>query len=45
MIRVGRCVYAKDGSRLDPSFDNFMSIIVLMKSHSFWGELGPYDVS
>lgn len=28
----------------DPSFPNFISIIVLMKSHSEWGVLGPYEL-
>ena len=41
MIRVGRCTY-KNGKRNDPKYDGFQSILVLMKSHSVWGELGPY---
>lgn len=32
-IRVGRCIYS-GSKRIDPSFDNFESIIVLMQSHS-----------
>ena len=44
MIRVGRTIYNKDGSYKHPSFDNFTSIVVLMKSHSKWGDLGPYDL-
>lgn len=44
MIRVGRSIYNKQGKRIDPSFDGFTSIIVLMKSHSIWGELGPYHL-
>nr|WBF70390.1 putative ankyrin repeat protein [Megavirus caiporensis] len=42
MIRVGRCVYDKKGKRTDPSYDGFTPIIVLMKSHSPYGVLGPY---
>jgi hypothetical protein len=40
-IRVGRCVYSRDGKRKDPSFPGFTPIIVLTKS-SAYGELGPY---
>jgi hypothetical protein len=40
-IRVGRCTYS-GSKRIDPSFDNFESIVVLMQSHSEWGVLGPY---
>jgi len=42
MIRVGRCKYDRSGKRTDPTFDDFTNIIVLMKSHSKWGALGPY---
>lgn len=42
MIRVGRCVYDKQGQRTDPSFQNYKNIVVLMKSHSRYGGLGPY---
>ena len=45
MIRVGRCLYDKKGKRTDPSFDGFTPIIVLMKSHSQWANLGPYDLT
>ena len=44
MIRVGRCSFNKNGVVTYPSCDNFTPIIVLMKGHSEWGELGPYDV-
>jgi len=44
MIRVGRTIYNKSGKRFDPSFDGFTSIVVLMKSHSEWGILGPYHL-
>lgn len=44
MIRVGTCKYDKKGNRTDPSYPNFTPIIVLMKSHSEYGELGPYDL-
>lgn len=40
-IRVGRCVYGKDGKRTDPSFTGFTPIVVLTKS-SAYGDLGPY---
>jgi hypothetical protein len=40
-VRVGTCV-CKGSKRSDPSFPNFIPIIVLMKSHSKWGEMGPY---
>lgn len=44
MIRVGRCVFDKNGRRTDPSFENFTSILVLMKGHNEWGTLGPYEL-
>lgn len=44
MIRVGTCKYDKRGNRTDPSYPGFTPIIVLMKSHSDYGELGPYDL-
>lgn len=37
MIRVGRCI----GTNY-PSYPNYTSIIVMMKSHSKWGVIGPY---
>lgn len=41
MIRVGRRKY--EGTQtVDPSYEGFTSIIVLMKSHSKYGDLGPY---
>jgi len=40
-VRVGRCIYQKDGKRIDPSFGGFTSIVVLTKS-SAYGPLGPY---
>jgi hypothetical protein len=45
MIRVGRCTYNKQGKRTDPSYAGFTSIIVLMKSHSPYGDLGPYNLT
>lgn len=42
MIRVGRCIYDKNGNRTDPSYPGFTPIVVLMSSHSEWGALGPY---
>ena len=44
MIRVGRCTYDKKGKRYDPTYPNFTNIVVLMKSHSKWGVLGPYEL-
>lgn len=41
MIRVGRRTY-NNGRPIDPQFSSFTSIIVMMKSHSKYGELGPY---
>jgi hypothetical protein len=42
MIRVGRCTYNKAGKRIDPTYDGFIPIVVLMLSHSKYGTLGPY---
>jgi len=42
MIRVGRCVYDSAGNKYDPTFDNFVNIVVVMKSHSPYYELSPY---
>lgn len=44
MIRVGRCKYNKTGRRKDPKFDGFTNIVVLMRSHSSYGVLGPYEL-
>ena len=44
MIRVGRRKYAKNGSYVDPIFPGFTSILVLLKGHSEWGVLGPYEL-
>lgn len=41
MIRVGRCKYTSNG-RIDPSYNGFTPIVVLMNGHSQWGVLGPY---
>jgi len=43
-IRVGRCIY-KGSKRIDPEYDEFKQILVLMKSHSKWGVLGPYHLT
>ncbi len=45
MIRVGRCTYNSQGTRTDPSYPGFTPIIVLMKGHSDWGVLGPYNLT
>lgn len=42
-IRVGRCKYT-GGNRKDPSFPNFTRIVVMMKSHSEWASLSPYEL-
>lgn len=43
MIRVGRCKY-DGGKRIDPSYQGFTTIVVLMKGHNKWGCLGPYEL-
>jgi hypothetical protein len=42
MIRVGRCVYDRNGVKTDPSYPGFEPIMVVMKSHSCWYPLSPY---
>ena len=42
-IRVGRCFY-QGRKRIDPTFPGFTQIIVLSKSASEWGVLGPYEL-
>ena len=42
-VRVGKCTY-NGGRRIDPKYDGFKNIIVLMKGHSKWGALGPYEL-
>jgi len=44
LIRVGRCTYDNTGRRTDPSFKGFTNIVVMMKSHSAYGVLGPYEL-
>lgn len=44
MIRVGRRKYGKKGLYTDPTYPGFTPIIVLMKGHSEWGKLGPYEL-
>jgi len=44
MIRIGRCKYDSHGKRTDPTYPNFTPILVMMKGHSQWGILGPYDL-
>ncbi|AYV84391.1 MAG: hypothetical protein Hyperionvirus24_13 [Hyperionvirus sp.] len=41
MIRVGRRVYNKDGSYVDPYYENFTKILCLTKSTEY-GDIGPY---
>ena len=45
MIRVGRTIYDKGGAPHHPSYDGFERIVVLMKSHSEWGVIGPYHLT
>ena len=42
MIRVGRTIYDKNGVPHHPDYPGFERIVVLMKSHSEWGVIGPY---
>ncbi len=44
MIRVGRCTYDANNKIIYPSFDGFTPIIVMMKSHSKYYELSPYEL-
>ena len=44
MIRVGRCKYTNAGQPIYPSYDGYTPIVVLMKSHSQYGVLGPYTL-
>jgi len=41
MIRVGRRAYLTGGGFKDPSFDEFIPIIVMTPSTAY-GKLGPY---
>lgn len=43
MIRVGRCKYS-GGKRIDPNYEGFTPIVVMMKSHSRWSSLSPYEL-
>lgn len=43
MIRVGRRRYVNK-THIDPTYPGFTPIIVLMRGHSEWGVLGPYDL-
>jgi len=43
MIRVGRCKY-EGSNRIDPSYEGFKKILVMMSGHSKWGDLGPYNL-
>lgn len=40
-VRVGRCIYSRDGKRKDPEFDGFTKIIVLTKCTEY-SSLSPY---
>lgn len=43
MIRVGRCTYSS-GKKIDPEYPGFTKIVVMMKSHSKWWPLSPYEL-
>jgi hypothetical protein len=43
MIRVGRRIYTETGF-VDPSYPNFIPILVLTKCTEYGDELGPYDL-
>ena len=42
MIRVGRCLYDRNGNVTYPTYENFTPVIVVMKSHSKYYPLSPY---
>lgn len=44
MLRVGRRIYDKKGKFTDPSYPNFTTIIVMTKSASIYGDIGPYEL-
>lgn len=45
MIRVGRTIYKKGTSqRVDPHYDGFTNVIVLLKNTSEWGPLSPFEL-
>lgn len=43
-IRVGRAIYDNKGRVVYPNYEEYTNIVVLMKSHSEWGILGPYEL-
>lgn len=43
MIRIGRCTYS-GSKRHDPEYPGFTPILVMMKSHSQWYPLSPYEL-
>ena len=43
MIRVGRRIYS-GGKPVDPTYDDFERIIVMMKSHGKYYVLSPYEI-
>jgi len=44
MIRVGRCIYDKQGKREDPYYAGFQTIVVLTRGTNRWGAIGPYEL-
>ena len=44
MIRVGRCKYDSKGSVSYPSYPGFVNIVVMMRSHSNYHPLSPYEL-
>lgn len=44
MIRVGRCKYNKNGQVSYPSYEGFTNVVVMMRSHSTYHSLSPYEL-
>jgi hypothetical protein len=44
MIRIGRCKYDSKGTVSYPSYPNFVNIVVMMRSHSSYYSLSPYEL-
>ena len=49
IVRVGRCIYDKKGkpdfgNYIDENGEKYTNIIVLTKSYSEWGIIGPYEL-
>ena len=44
-IRVGRCLYNRSGQITYPSFPGYTNVVVMMRSHSPWHDLSPYQMT